>query len=57
MSDPSARSTVRTAVTRAVVTAGILFLLALAALTVSAWFSSEDEHNLPFGYAGFDQKQ
>ena len=57
MADRSARSSVKTAVTRAVVVAGILFLLVLAALTASAWFSSDDDRNLPFGYEGFDQRQ
>jgi hypothetical protein len=53
----SNRSPLRTAVTRAVIIAGALFLLAVAALTAGAWFSSDDDRNLPFGYEGFDQQR
>ena len=57
MGDRPARRTVKTAILRAVILAGILLALILGALTVSAYFSSPEDRNLPFGYEGFDQKQ
>jgi hypothetical protein len=56
MADQPAHSAVKTAIQRAVVLAGILFALILGVLTASAWFSSDDDRNLPFGYEGFDQR-
>ena len=55
--DRSNRSVVKTAVTRALVIAGVLFVLALAVLAASAWLWSGDDRNLPFGYEGFDHQR
>ena len=55
MGDQPAPSPVRSALTRAVRVAGILVALVVAAVAATAWLSSDDDHNLPFAYQGFDQ--
>ena len=45
---------VRSALTRAVLIAGILVAVILAGIATTAWLSSDDD-KLPFAYQGFDQ--